>query len=123
MVATIRSFLDTTPYADAMGQLAPCTYAQFARAFDLGVRLLKLPGSSWRSHSLRRGGATALMELGWGFSDVQLYGRWASESSARENIRLGQSAVARLHNSMAPEVWRRCEVLAGGCCDAFKLDS
>lgn len=123
VVATVRSFLDTTSYADGMAQLAPCTYAQFARAFNLGVRLLQLPGSSWRSHSLRRGGATSLMELGWAFSDVKLYGRWASESSAREYIRLGQSAVARLHNSMAPEMWRRCEILASGCCEAFKLDS
>lgn len=73
VVATIRRFLETTSYGDNMPQLAPCTYAQFSRAFDLGVRLLKLPGSSWRSHSLHSEGATALMELGWAFLDVKLY--------------------------------------------------
>lgn len=106
-----------------MAQLAPCTYAQFARVFNLGVRLFTLPGSSWRSHSLCRGGATALMELGWVFSDVKLYGGCASESSARQYIRLGESAGARLHNPMAQDVWRRCEILAGGCCEAFQVVS
>lgn len=120
VVGTIRSFLEKTPYSDGMAQLAPCSYAQFARAFALGVRLLQLPGTSWRSHSLRRGGATALMESGWAFADVKLYGRWASESSAREYIRLGQSALARLHHTMPPDVWRKCDLLAGGCRMAFE---
>lgn len=60
------------------------------------------------------------MEMGWPVSDVKPYGRWASESSARENIRLGEIALSRLQNAMPPEVWRRCEVLTGGCAEAFK---
>lgn len=120
VASTVRSFLDTSSYSDGMAQLARCSHAQFARAFALGVRLSRFSGLSWRSHTLRRGGAIALMERGWAFADVKLYGRWAFESSAREFIRLGQSALARLRHSLPQDVWVRCELLAGGCCQAFE---
>eukprot|EP00971_Amphidinium_carterae_P264543 5247831-Amphidinium_carterae.1 len=37
----------------------------------------------WTTHSLRRGGATALVSQGYSFESVILYGRWASSKTAR----------------------------------------
>lgn len=100
VIQAIRAYMASSASEDGMSSLEPCSYSQFARHFGIAVRLLRLPGSSWRSHSLRRGGATALMERGWTFEGVRIFGRWASESSAREYIRLAQTALSRLHNTM-----------------------
>ena len=69
---------------------------------------------------MRRGAATSLMQLGWSFDDVKLYGRWASDSSAREYIRLGQSALARMSRHFSDEQLRLFDVLASGIAVAFE---
>lgn len=61
------------------------------------------------------------MERGWAFEDVGIYWRWASESSAREYIRLGQTAWSRLHSSIPLEVRQRCDILASGCAEDFDI--
>lgn len=99
--------------------VAPLSYGRFARCLKKVVALLRLPGHSWRSHSLRRGGATSLMEQGWSFGKARQYGRVASESSAREYIRLGKVAVSRLDRCLSEERWKMFEVLAGGCVEGL----
>jgi integrase len=47
----------------------------------------------FRSHSLRRGGATALLIQGLPFADIQLFGRWASDRSCRLYLRKGEALL------------------------------
>eukprot|EP00974_Lingulodinium_polyedra_P055131 5301965-Lingulodinium_polyedra.AAC.1 len=77
----------------------------------------------WTTHSLRRGGATALYERGWAFEDVQLYGRWASSASCREYVRTGMNAVLRLRAAHQPEVWYRMRLLASLGAECFNLEA
>ena len=55
-------------------------------------------GAAWRSHSLRRGGATALADEGTSIESIMAFGRWASVHSARLYISQGWSALTRLQN-------------------------
>jgi hypothetical protein len=75
---------------------APCNYRRVYARLVNALKFLGLPDGNWRTHSLRRGGATYLAELGFSFGDIQLIGRWASDSSCREYIRRGQNALNRL---------------------------
>lgn len=118
VVAAVVGFLKAHPGED-YELAAPLSYERFARCLKKVVKLLRLPGDSWRSHSLRRGGATALMEHGWSFDNVRQYGRWSSESSAREYVRLGQVALSRLNRCLGEERWHMFRVLAGGCVEAL----
>ena len=106
--------------SDALLPLSPMSYARYARIFQKAVSVLRLPGANWRSHSLRRGCATSLMESGWRYEDVKLFGRWSSDSSAREYIRLGQTAVSRLQGAITEEKRRHLHLLAGASVWAFK---
>ena len=120
VVAMVEGFAKFRGRVPNSEPIAPLTYARFARILAKAVRLLRLPGTSWRSHSLRRGGATALMEAGWSFEAVKLYGRWASDTSAREYIRLGQTALSRMNHSVPVEQWRLYNLLASACVGAFQ---
>ena len=119
-VQMICDFLALHGPDDVLELAAAMSYGRFARAFKRAVQALQLPGPNWRSHSLRRGSATSLMEAGMRFEEVRLFGRWASETSAREYIRLGQTALARLQHRFSAEQWRRFEVLAGASATVFK---
>ena len=48
---------------------------------------------TFRSHCLRRGGATALLLQGVPFSDIALYGRWSSERSAKPYLRKAEALI------------------------------
>ena len=48
---------------------------------------------TFRSHSLRRGGATALLNHGFPFNDIALYGRWSSERSAKLYLRKAETLL------------------------------
>ena len=69
-------------------------------------------GGEWSTHSLRRGGATALLELGYPPDAIQAYGRWLSARSAREYLRLGQVGLLRFRAAQAPAGWGRIRALA-----------
>ena len=93
---------------------APSSYFKTRRALLLALAVLNLvpPGTDvWRTHSLRRGGATALFELGVPFGSIQLYGRWASDKSCREYIRRGSTLLARLRSDTTVETWHKCKLL------------
>ena len=101
--------------------VAPITYSRYARIFRTAVDVLGLPGSAWRTHSLRRGAATSLIDRGMPFEDVRLYGRWSSDSSAREYIRLGQMAMLRVTKNIPEKQWKKYVALAGGVDRSFSL--
>ena len=60
-----------------------------------------------------------MMELGFDFNEARLYGRWSSESSAREYIRLGQTAAARMRQQIPERIWSRLERLASAVADVW----
>ena len=101
-------------YPTQPGALYPCTYARFRRLMVKGLRLLGLVpfSGTWRPHSLRRGGATALLEAGWNYGDIQLFGRWSSERSCREYLRRGSTEMTRFRAALEPEVVPRTNLLA-----------
>ena len=71
------------------------------------------------SHSIRRGGATALLSLGYAFNDVQLDGRWSSDRSVREYLRRGQTALLRMAPSQPR--WRLADCLCSLCGIVVKM--
>ena len=58
---------------------------------------------------------------GYSFEFVRLFGRWASESSCREYIRLGQSALTRISGRISPELWALYAILGSAVDRAFGL--
>ena len=67
------------------------------------LRVLQLDKVGFRTHSCRRGGATALARSGGPVETIRQYGRWAAERSCREYIRLGVVALLRFQ-IQAPQV-------------------
>ena len=76
---------------------ADMTYSKFVRLFKKALLVLRVPQGKWTTHCLRRGSATAMMEHGYSFEFVRVFGRWASESSCRECIRLGAFGLGKFH--------------------------
>ena len=107
--------------SDRNALFAQMTYSKFVRLFKKALLVLRVPPGEWRTHSLRRGSATAMMEQGYSFESVRLFGRWASESSCREYIRLGQSALTRINGRILPEQWALYEILGSAVDRAFGL--
>ena len=94
------------------GQFASISYYRFTRVFREAMRILGLIMITWTSHGLRRGGATYLYECGVGFAAIRLFGRWATESSARLYIRSGANALLRLRRDVAAQQWFRISRIA-----------
>eukprot|EP00974_Lingulodinium_polyedra_P008059 766852-Lingulodinium_polyedra.AAC.1 len=76
----LLAFAERWP-ATPQGPFEPSTYGRMRRWLPRATGLVGLGDVAWTTHSLRRGGATALYESGWAFEDVQLFGRWAAASS------------------------------------------
>ena len=64
------------------------------------------------THSLRRGGATALAMAGWPLSSIMDAGRWASERSAKLYIMKGEVLVVRMRQALTPNQQARISRLA-----------
>lgn len=93
---------------------APCSYGRVSCLMRAILTDFGLEGYEWRSHSLRRGGATALAEAGVHFKDIQVFGRWVSESSAREYIRRGCTALLRRRQGHAELLERLARIASVG---------
>ena len=94
------------------GRFAAVTYARFTRILRSAMAVFGLASVNWRTHCLRRGGATYLYESGADLLAIRLYGRWASESSARLYIRSGANALLRLKRDLGDDFWRRMQTIA-----------
>ena len=88
-----------TSYFKTMRTLRKCAGA-------LGFEQLDLT-----SHSLRRRGATGFICKQFPIADVMLFGRWASESSAREYLRRGEVFLTRFRADYPAAAWRRVELI------------
>lgn len=69
-------------------------------------------GKPFRSHSMRRGGATALSLQGLPLSEIMLLGRWASERSCRLYIKKAEVLLARRADSRSPKVAKAVATLS-----------
>jgi integrase len=57
----------------------------------------------WSTHSMRRGGATAMYIAHVPLRDIMLFGRWLAERSCREYLRKGEVAVMSLESGATIE--------------------
>ena len=93
-------------------QFCGISYSRVRYWLRKGLMALGFPPDSFRSHSCRRGGATALSLAGVPFVDVQLAGRWASAQSCKLYIKRAEVALTRFTHTVSPNDWQRLEMLA-----------
>ena len=80
-------------------QAARTSYSIYRRFFLLGLSALGCDKYGFRSHSLRRGGATTLFARGTHLPQIMVAGRWVSESSCRLYVRTGEAALIQILRS------------------------
>ena len=85
------------------------SYPTFRAQFSQALERLGLGNINYRSHSMRRGGATALFMMGVDLKTIMVWGRWASESSCRLYIQSGDAAMIAIQRSTNPVSLRRIE--------------
>ena len=88
------------------------SYGVDQRLLERVMRFLGMSHAAFRTHSLRRGGATALSMSGLTLAEVMVAGRWASERSAKLYVQKGEVLLLRLRNAAAPASQRRIQMLA-----------
>ena len=118
--------IDTPP----AGQISCLSYEAFRRRFLQGLKALGCENFGFRSHSLRRGGATALAQAGVDMQSIMVFGRWASLQSCRLYVRAGDAELIALRRSLAGARAQRVALLArlgarvfyvSAKCDATKV--
>lgn len=87
------------------------TYSTFRKVFIAAIKLLHLPEGNFRSHSLRRGGATALRQDTQSVEYSVLAGMWGSIQTARRYLRAGEAVLARLLAQLTGEIHLRVNTL------------
>ena len=86
-------------------------YSFFRKVFTLAIEVLLLPIGIWRTHSLRRGGATKLLMDTHSPEYCAVVGRWKSLTSCRRYLRAGEALTARLLASLAAKTLGRVAAL------------
>lgn len=82
------------------------SYSTFSRYLMRTVEVLGLDASRVRSHSLRRGGATELYHAGLDLDSIIVFGRWASDRSARLYIKAAEPTLLRSRSALTGAQWR-----------------
>ena len=93
-------------------RFAPTSYTTVSRWIARAAVALGFPQDCWRSHSMRRGAATALSLRGLPLQQVMEAGRWMSEKSARLYIHKGNVALIRMKAQLTQDQWARILMLA-----------
>ena len=88
------------------------SYSRFRTALTRGTAALGCSSVRFRSHSLRRGGATHLFHMNVPFHDLMFYGRWLSESSCRLYVKVGEAVLIQIRRSLRPLTASRVKLLA-----------
>ena len=91
----IRSYLKRFP-KDPGCLVSGASYARVRSHLIRACTFFGYRDVLFRSHSLRRGGATALFVRGLNLHQIMIYGRWASESSCRLYIHQGEAAFINI---------------------------
>ena len=89
----------------------PTSYRGVSLALQAATAAFGFDLRYFRTHSLRRGGATALLLKGHSMVDIMHLGRWASEKSCRLYLKAGSVICRRLREG--PYRWARIRALAG----------
>ena len=89
----------------------PTSYRSVSLALQAATAAFGFDLKYFRTHSLRRGGATALLLQGHSMIDIMHMGRWASEKSCRLYLKAGSVICLRLREG--PYRWGRIRALAG----------
>ena len=63
-----------------------------------------LPVGVWRTHSLRRGGATRELQISRSHEHVAILGRWKSIQNTRTYLKAGEALLAQLLARMTGDV-------------------
>lgn len=100
IVCYLRRFL-VTENLKGEDLLCRTSYSRVARALAQGAAVLNISGMELRTHSFRRGGATALAMRGVAFADIMLIGRWASERSCKLYIQRGELLILKYHSTLS----------------------
>jgi len=88
--------LSSHPY-----RAAPTNYSVYRRYFLRVLKALGCEHFQFRSHSLRRGGATTLFSRNVPLQTIMVIGRWQSESSCRLYVRTGEAGLISIQRSCA----------------------
>ena len=103
-VEWLHRFLDS--HQGSEQTLFPCSYGKCNYWIKRLSTLFGLP-TAFTTHSLRRGGATALLMKGWRVDDICVLGRWASLSSARLYLERGRNyLLAFAAGHVTPQMMR-----------------
>ena len=105
-------FVGRQPYQRFIG----LSYSTVMKHLDRALVAFGFSSKAFTTHSCRRGGATAMSLKGWTYADIVLFGRWASEQSARVYIMKGAVAVMRIKQAVSDQQWNLVEKVASiGC--------
>jgi len=119
-LAWLDAYFDRYPMAPE-GKTFDISYNRLNYWLRRGSQAFGFGHLRWSSHSLRRGGATAMVLDGHPFKDVQVYGRWLSERSCREYLRKGEVAMLKAEANVDEDSQRLVAVLGAMGADVFKL--
>ena len=88
------------------------SYATFRTWLARTLKVLGCENFKFRSHSFRRGAATALFQSGVPLQTVMILGRWASESSCRLYVQAGEAAMIAILRAMSASSRERVRALS-----------
>lgn len=95
VVLFVGHYLQRFPCKQTDGYIFSISYSSTLRWVRKLSEVLGAGDLGLTTHSFRRSGASELARQNMPLSDILLYGRWASEKSAKEYIRKGEVAIFR----------------------------
>ena len=104
VVETIRWYFLVTGLQPWEKFLIGLTYGRVSSLLRNACIFFDLLGVDFRTHSFRRGGATALFASGVSWPEILTHGRWSSDRSAKEYIRRGEAWGMALLNNLSDTV-------------------
>ena len=117
VLACVRDFLLKKKKLGAKaGMLCEVTYYRVRRCLGLASKALGYGEDTFRTHSCRRGGASALALKGISLQDIMHFGRWASESSCRVYVKEGEVLLLKDANEQTEQQRQRILKLARLAC-------
>lgn len=99
------------------------SYSRLRRLMAVLAACLGVANVGFRSHSLRRGGATELSARRVPFMYLPLFGRWRAERAAREYIRRVEVGAIKLRSVLAPGTALLLPRIAGPFAHLWKMHS
>lgn len=109
VVTFLMEFYRRFPHKAEDGLLFSVSYSSALRWVKKLAELLGTGGLYLTTHTFRRSGASELSKQGMPLADILLYGRWASERSAREYIRRGEVVIYRARAILDTDTWARIQ--------------